>query len=247
MPMSPKPYGLPWGMRNRDPGAPSLAAVPGPQDPSALGSPWPFKAAAGILAAPAIDYAGHLYVTTEAGLLHRVQPTGEGTEIYDAGSPVRTSPALVLGSSGTGNEGEPPGIGAVYLGDDAGFLHCVQGDGTLLWTLSPGIGQDAQGVPLRSDPVVHRAAGSSRSRIFVGCDDGRLFAVSETTAAAAATDWEYSVLAPLRTSPVLSADGMSVHLATADGFLHTLDALSGQLRHSPVKLSGTQLHTPALD
>ena len=244
MTISSSPFGLPWAMRQRDVLADNRAAVPGPADPAVLGTPWPFQATGAIVAAPAIDYVGTIFAVTAAGRLYRVSATGAGAPIYDAGAAVTTSPALALG--GVASEGAPPGVAAVYLGSENGILHCVGPDGALLWRLEPGLTQPTTGVSLRSAPAVYRELGTTVTAVYIGCDDGRVFAVVESGPMAASTAWEFAVGSPVRTSPALTADGRTVYVAAADGSLHTLDAGSGQPLHPPVNLSGSSLHTPAV-
>ncbi|MGW4873761.1 outer membrane protein assembly factor BamB family protein [Streptomyces chartreusis] len=240
-------YGLPWAMRQREGAARGRCAVPAPDDPGPLRAPWPFKAAGPVPAAPVVDHTGCLYVPTEVGVLHRVEPTGLSAPILTTGAALRTSPALAVagrgGTSGGDTVTDPPPA-SVYAADADGELHCVRSDGTPMWSLRLGAGR-----PVRSAPAVHRTPTGGLSRIWLGDDDGRLYGVVETAPDAARTDWTYTVAAgmPVRTSPVVSPDGVTVRLASADGHLHVLDAATGIPLYASVRLSASPLWTPAFD
>ena len=236
------PVGVPWSMRQRDPAADSRAAVPGPGDPTLLGPPWPFVASGAILAAPAIDHADQLFPVTTDGLLYRVAPTGGGEAVYDAGAPVTTTPALAL--ENPTDEGEPPVVSAIYVTSSDGTLHCVDPDGRLLWRLQPGLTGPTAGIALTAPALLRLPAG--RSAIFIGCDDGRVIAVRETSATSAQTSWEFSTGGRLRTSPAIGPDGRTVHVAAADGVLHRLDAATGQPLVAPIPLTTAELRAPAV-
>jgi outer membrane protein assembly factor BamB len=214
----------------------------GPDDPTVLGAPWPYNAGAPILAAPALSAADDLYFGTEAGDVHRVALNGRGTSIYSAGAAIGVTPALVgLPADGEGAAQTPD---AVYAASDDGFLHAIAVDGSPLWRMAPG-SPPCTG-PIRSSPTAWRENPvTPLSRIYVGADDGRLFAVFEVDPFQAVNAWEVGTGAPVRISPALSLQSDIVYLGSANGSLLCLDAFTGtHLPGSPVPLSAAALSAP---
>jgi len=109
----------------------------GPDDPSVLGAPWPYKAGGPIFSSPAIDYAGTAYVGSEDGWLHAVGFNGKGTPLFKTGGPIQASPALIEDSLLL-LEGQAVAPPVIYFGSDDGQIYSILPNGTLRWALAPG-------------------------------------------------------------------------------------------------------------
>jgi len=99
-------------------------------------SPWPkwkFKTGDHVYASPALaeDSAGNttaVYIGSTDGRLYAIDPNGRQLWAYDAGDPIRSSPAL-----GAGPNGEPDAI--VYFGCGNGRLYALNtADGSRRWS-----------------------------------------------------------------------------------------------------------------
>jgi len=125
--------------------------------------------------------------------------------------------------------------GAVYLATVPGHILCLDAaDGTLRWeaALPGGVGKGT-----RAPPVV------SRGRLFLGGDDGRLYAFSARTGLRL---WTYRTGAPVLSAPIVAASAL--YLPGGDGLLYCLDAATGrerwalrlgEMRAAPALLDGT--------
>jgi len=125
--------------------------------------------------------------------------------------------------------------GAVYVATVPGHIFCLDAaDGTLRWeaALPGGVGEGT-----RASPMV---AGG---RLFLGGDDGRLYAFSARTGRRL---WTFRTGAPVLSVPIVAASAL--YLPGGDGLLYCLDAASGrerwtlrlgEMRAAPALLDGT--------
>jgi outer membrane protein assembly factor BamB len=241
MPISLPPFGLPWAMLDRDTKHSGHSNATGPEDPSVLGAPWPYKSGGPIFSSPAIDYSGTAYIGSEDGWIHAVGFNGQGAPLFKTGGPIQASPALIEDIPLEGQSVAPP---VIYFGSDDGQIYSILPNGALRWSLLPPTPS-----PVRSSPVVAPLGGPLKlNRVYVGSDNGKLYAIFETSSTSAVTVWEITTAAPLRTSPALSPLGDRVYVGASDGRLHCLDAFNGiPLAGTPVNIGGGSLTTPAVD
>ncbi len=101
-----------------------------------------------------------------------------------------------------------PATGLVLLGTRDGWLHAVRADGTLAWEL-------------RGDGAFGPAAVVGDT-VYVGCSDGRLYAVEARTGK---ERWRYQAEEDLSTRPAV-ADGLVV-VASLQDSLFAVDARTG--------------------
>lgn len=240
---------MPWPMLGHEMRRSGRSRNVGPDDAVILTAPWPYLAGGRVNTAPAIDLAGSLYFGAQDGRLYSVDRLGATRFTFNAGAPIRSSPALVADGPGP-TPGEPstlPLAGAIYFGADDGKLYAVSStDGGLRWSLTPG--NPPNSAPLRSAPVAVRLSGSSRSRVYVGSESGKVYAVFETGANSAVTAWEATTGAPVTNAPALSPDAAIVYVGGADGKLYCLDASAGfHLAQTPVDLGQGALTPPVVD
>lgn len=242
MPISLPPFGLPWAMLDRDTNHTGHSNATGPEDPSVLGAPWPYKSGGPIFSSPAIDYSGTAYVGSEDGWIHAVGFNGQGAPLFKTGGPIQASPALIEDTSSLEGQSIAPPV--IYFGSDDGQIYSISPNGSLRWTLLP-----PNPSPVRSSPIVAPQAGPLKlNRVYVGSDNGKLYAIFETSPTSAVTVWEIMSAAPLRTSPALSPLGDRVYVGASDGRLHCLDAFNGNpLVGTPINIGGGPLTTPVVD
>jgi len=241
-------YPMPWPMIGHESRHSGQGIAPGPDDAKVLGAPWPFVAQSRIGTSPAIDYAGTAYFGADDGKLYAVDRLGGLRFTFATGGPIVSSPALVPAGLGPvpGEEEtyHPPLDASVYFGSDDGRVYALQSNGKLQWALAltPAL------TAVRSAPVATKIAGSALNRIYIGADNGKLYAIVETSATAASIAWEMTTGAPLTTSPALSPNADLVYVGGADGQLYCVDAVNGtQLPNTPVALGPGSLTTPIVD
>ena len=114
-----------------------------------------------------------------------------------------------------------------------------------------GTRRAGQQSPLRS-PVAAAKQMGSFNRIYVGADNGKLYAVFETSATTSVTQWEIQTGAALRTALALSPLYPSpldqfVYVGGTDGKLYCLNALTGALLTAPIDLASGPLTSPLVD
>jgi outer membrane protein assembly factor BamB/pimeloyl-ACP methyl ester carboxylesterase len=240
---------MPWPMLGRETGRAGRSRNAGPDDAVVLTAPWPYLAGGRVSTAPVVDLTGSYYFGAQDGRLYAVDRLGATRFTFDAGAPIRSSPALVADGPGPtpGEPSTPPLTGAVYFGADDGNLFAVSSiDGGLRWSLAPG--NPPNSAPLRSAPAAVRLSGSNHSRVYVGSESGKVYAVFETSANSAVTAWEVTTGVPATSAPALSPDASIVYVGGADGKLYCLDASTGShLAQTPVDLGQGALTTPVVD
>lgn len=239
---------MPWPTLGRLSGRPGLSGAVGPDDARKLTAPWPYRARARVSTSPAIDYRQNIYFGTLDGTLYSVDPLGNLRFAFRTGGAIRAGPALIPTGRGPspGEFYEPPPTATVYVGSDDGHIYALDTDGTLRWSLAPGAPPNAS--PLRASPAVAKVPGSHLNRIYIGADNGKLYALFETSPTAATTAWEVQTGAALSTAPALAPDGGIVYVGGGDGSLYCLDALAGaHLPGSPLPLGAGPLTTPLVD
>lgn len=101
--------------------------------------------------------------------------------------------------------------GTIYVGVEtrtAGRVVAVGADGSLRWSVT------------RPDGVSASPAVGVDGTVYVGCYDGKLYALSPVNGA---IRWEYDAGAFIVSSPAIGSDG-SLFFGTGDGRLHSVDA-----------------------
>src|SRR5438876_220173 len=86
---------LVWPALDRDPMRTGWSAIVGPDDPTVLGTPWPYTTRGPIASSAAIDAMGTAYIGADAWSVHAVAQNGAGHVLFKTGGPVRSSPALI--------------------------------------------------------------------------------------------------------------------------------------------------------
>lgn len=139
-----------------------------------------------------------VYVTTRGGTFYKINlADGSVANTYAIGAPCSSTPHIIAG--------------VAYFGDDAGFVHAVNTSTMVAaWKVQPG-----SGAAIMSHPVV------SGTRVFIGDNDGALWALLISTGA---TSWSLdlsgevslggtsAILGPLAvwSSHVYAATGLGV-------------------------------------
>jgi hypothetical protein len=139
---------------------------------------------------------------------------GEVLWSFETDSPVISSPAY---SSN------------FYFGSTSGVVYAVSKDGKELWHTKPGGG-------IETTPAV------AFGRVFVGSDDGNLYALNETSGKLL---WKYSTGGPITASPIVSINGI-VFVGSTDGRIYALNSEDGNLVWSDDTGSSIEV-TPVLD
>jgi len=159
---------------------------------------------------PAVAAGGVIWVGSDAGCLHAVQPDGEflvscaGNIPYPAY--VRSSPAI-------------DASGLVYIGVDSSQAGPPFGPGYLLAVdpRGPDPNEWTQWTYSTGDVVESSPAIDGHGTIFVGCNDGYLYAVRPDGTLA----WRYATGGAVKSSPAIGVDG-TVYVGSSDGYLYAV-------------------------
>jgi len=161
-----------------------------------------------------------LYVGCDDYKLYAIQDNitrGDTVWTFYTGSEIGTSPAL----DASGN---------VYFGDDSGYVTSLTPTRTVRWRIRHGIS-------VWSSPTI------VGDRVYVGTDDGYLYALNANTGAQI---WRYTAEDGIRSTPVIGTDN-AIYFGCLDGQLYALTTAGTIKSGFPVQLSDDEiLSTPAI-
>lgn len=163
--------------------------------PSNIQYSWVYDLNEAVYSSPALDDLGYIYLTTLDGNLIKLEDNGtEVLEIwrYSVGAEIYSSP--VIGSDYT-----------IYYGANNSTIYGVDTDGSLKWASVSAAGA------LRSTPALAES-GTSYDRLYIGSDDGFLYAVSLIDGS---ITWKYNAQSPIQ-CPILFSDA-TVYFGTQSG------------------------------
>ena len=148
--------------------------------------------------------------------------------IFRAGGPIRSSPVIDLAKN------------AIYFGADDGNLYAIPltSNDQLRkpkWVFSPDP-DPLKRRPMRATPLIDEV----RNRIYIGADDGNLYAVDRDTGARVETFTPERRSGAIRVPPVLDLQMNVLYVGADDGRLMALSVEDGRLGlpSNPVFLSG---------
>lgn len=172
--------------------------------PETLAKRWSFSAKDPIPGAPII-LGKTVFFTTAKGRLYALDlAQGKSQWEYQA------APCLV---------GPAAHDGAVYIGDSAGFFHCVNAaNGKLRWAVE-------------TETEIGSAANFAQDKILFGCDDFRLYCVSK----AGKIIWQCQTREKVRGTPAIVGD--QVVFGSCDRMVHIVDLAKGE-RTASLKFGG---------
>ncbi|MFZ2633066.1 MAG: PQQ-binding-like beta-propeller repeat protein [Desulfosalsimonadaceae bacterium] len=162
---------------------------------------------------------GTIYAGSEDGSLYAVNPDGSLKWMFATNGPIES--AVAIGPDET-----------LYFGSSDGSLYTVTPDGALKWTFTTG-------GPVFASPALSRDGET----VYAASTDGRLYAVSARTGAAA---WPsgFSARSKLISSPVVGYDG-TIYIGGLDHFLYAVTPAGALIWEIDLK---SEIHgSPALD
>jgi len=163
--------------------------------PSNVQYSWVYEIDEGVYSSPALDDFGNLHITTSDGNLIKIEDTGTaGQEVwrYAIGTEITSSP--VIGSDYT-----------IYFGSNDSTIYAVNSDGSLKWASAQTGGE------IRSTAALVES-GTSHDRLYIGSDDGYLYAVSLIDGS---ITWKYNAQSPIQ-CPILFSEA-TVYFGTMAG------------------------------
>ncbi len=178
-PNRPGSAALPWPQPAHDVARWASTPVPGPDDPSLLRAPWPFRAKSAVVAAPALGRNGLAYVATEAGKLVAVDTMARPVWSWQANGALRHTPALVEMMPQVENVQGPP---RVAVGADSGTITVLDANsGKPVWqhTLAHGVAGPVVAVPRLGNTVT----------VFAADTTGAIHRIDETAPGVATSVW----------------------------------------------------------
>jgi outer membrane protein assembly factor BamB len=235
-----RPAELPWTASAHDVTRTGLTSVVGPDDPTLLGAPWPYRATGAVVAAPAIGRRGVAFVAADDGSLAAVRSDASVDWTWMAGSPLLHTPALV---------DEPDGS-RVVVGSDAGTVAILSAaSGQVEWiTKLTGSQQVAT-------PVVALRRAGRRVSAFVADASGVVHRLDEDPGGLGPASW--STAAQMVTGNAIALSSGTVFVGgkqtrvlygTRADALMCLDASTGlPLASSPLSLGVGKLRALATD
>jgi outer membrane protein assembly factor BamB len=160
-----------------------------------------------------------IYVGCDDYRLYCIQDNGSRGDTvwsYFVGSEISSSPAI-------------DAQGNIYFGDDSGYVTSLTPNRTVRWRRRIGIG-------VGTSPAI------SGSRVYVGTDDGYLYALNIDNGN---TIWRFTADDGIKSSPVIGSDG-AIYFGCNDGKLYALTTAGTLKSGFPVQLSDDQItSTPA--
>jgi outer membrane protein assembly factor BamB len=160
-----------------------------------------------IRSSPAIDSKGFIYVGSEDGSLYAIDTNGIIRWAFPTGAGITSSPAT--------DEG-----GIIYFGSMDGHVYAVDSNGNLKWRF-PAAGAGAIG-SITSSPAISK---SGLSTVYIGDDNGELFALDANTGALI---WIFQGSgSPIRSSPSIDSKGI-IYVGSDDGKVYAVDANGNQ-------------------
>ncbi len=163
--------------------------------PSSVEFAWVYDLGEGVHSSPALDDLGNLYVTTIAGNLIKLEDVGTAAQEvwqYSTGEAIYSSP--IIGSDYS-----------IYFGCNDGHTYAIDADGSLKWESSGIMGS------IISSPAIAES-GTNYDRLYVGSDDGYLYALSLIDGS---ITWKYDAESPIQ-CPILFSDA-TVYFGTQAG------------------------------
>ncbi|MGY8688015.1 MAG: outer membrane protein assembly factor BamB family protein, partial [Verrucomicrobiales bacterium] len=149
-----------------------------------------------IQASPALASDGQIIVSTSAGFIHGILPTGEEAWFFEIGADTRSSPAIGLD-------------GRIYFGADDGKVYCLDATGQLVWSYAvDGAGEDDSRI--YSSPSMDRVGN-----IYVGSGNGFLYSLDS----AGQLRWKFETPEAVDVCPAIDSEN-NVYFATRNGSLH---------------------------
>jgi len=194
---------------------------------------WSFPAKGSVKSSPA--FAGNTIYFGAGNYVYALSSNAGGTDnasskikwTYDVHNQITASPAVYNG--------------AVYIGADDGYLYALKENvsaalkqGELLWKRKTnGSIKSSAAIDTTSS-----GAAATEAMIYVGSDDGRLYAIDEN----GEQQWTFSTLGPIHSSPVVDGNG-DIYFGSDDGAIYALFPdgslkwkfeTGGKVRSSPV-------------
>ncbi len=173
----------------------------------------------------AIGADGRIFVGCDDCFLYVLRDNGSSADTikrYNAKLEIASSPAI-------------DAQGFVYFGDDSGYVTKLNPNGLLQWRRRIGIG-------VQSSPTV---VSQPDNRLYVGTDDGYLYALSTATGTPIWTS-PYQAGDGIRSSPVIGTNG-NIYFGSDDGKLYGITPNGTTVSGFPVQLSDEDISsTPAI-
>jgi len=162
---------------------------------------WRIETNAAISSTPALDDNSNIYITNENGQLIKINDDGTNGNIvwtFESGSTIMKSSPIIDSDHN------------VYFGCDEGKVYSVNDLGQLNWTSDEMGAIKSTGALFESDEI--------QSRIYIGSDDGALYALSTD---AGTTLWQFTTDSAI-VCPILYSTG-KVYFGTIDGEIFAIN------------------------
>ena len=204
-----------WRFDNAHTGYNANETAVNPSNASHLVLRWKAKTAGWVATSAAVVYGSAFEASTD-GTFYAYDTSGRGA-CFD-NTPRNCAPEWVVHTGGPIYSSPTVADGVVYVGSSDGYLYAFPAvPNPATCTGGPPVECPASwrvqtGGPVLSSPVV------DGSTVYVGSDDGKLWAVNT----AGAVEWTAATGGPVRSSPALS--GGTVYVGSDDGKLYAFDA-----------------------
>ena len=152
-----------------------------------------------VQASPAITSEGLIVVSTSAGFLHGISPSGEEAWFFEIGADTRSSPAVDVDDR-------------ILFGADNGNVYCLNDSGEQQWTFSvDGAGEEASRV--YGSPALDDAGN-----VYIGSGNGSLYSLT----AEGQLRWKFDTPEAVDVCPAIDSENI-VYFASRNGSLYAVD------------------------
>lgn len=158
-----------------------------------------------VQASPGITSAGLIVVSTSAGFVHGVLPSGEEEWFFEIGAETRSSPAIDRNDR-------------IYFGADDGNVYCINDSGERQWTFSVD-GAGAEESRIYSSPALDEAGN-----VYIGSGNGSLYALT----AEGQLRWKFDTPEAVDVCPAIDSDN-TVYFASRNGSVYAVDQTGTEL------------------
>ncbi|AZK45121.1 PQQ-binding-like beta-propeller repeat protein [Paenibacillus lentus] len=180
---------------------------------------WSFATGDRIYSSAAIGQDGIIYVSSYDGKIYALDPDADHGQreiwSYEIGGQIDSSPAV--GVDGT-----------IYVGSGNGIFYALDSDAQdeaqrLKWSFEPETAEECLWMmdgpcSFYSSPAI----SADGSMIYVGSDDGYVYALDPNADDAHRLKWSYETWGAVSSSPAIGQDG-TVYVGSLDGALYALD------------------------
>lgn len=161
---------------------------------------WEFETGSLIVASPAVDAAGNVFVGSSDGFFYSLDSNGNLRWQYYVGDEMDSSPAVAED-------------GSVYVGAFDGVMYSFSNDGSLSWEFQTGLEVAEEDRRIKSSPTV-----SPNGDIYFGAGNGKVYALDPSGVEL----WNFDLGDKVDTGVAIASDD-SLIVGSRNGSIYSID------------------------